>query len=368
VSFQPTPQDAPAGSNGGKKPAWTSIIMWGVVIAMLALAVFLFVRRTSAAAPDPNLNAAGPARPAAATQTPVGPTAALPEWAPAGLNTVERIALPHTSIPERPPVDGQLHPIETGDSVFGLAETYKLKPETVLWANYGILRDNPDFLAIGQVLNIPATDGVLYKWKEGDTLAAVAGQFKAKTQDILLWPGNHLDLVAPEIKAGSLIMIPGGKRDFVRAWLLPTIPRGPAGVTTKLPGACNTGEGGPIGGGNFIWPTSIHSISGNDYWSGHLAIDIAAFTGQTVMAADSGVVVLAGWDTSGYGNVIMIDHGNGYQTLYAHLNALFVRCGQSVFRGGQIAAAGTTGNSTGPHLHFEIRYLGGFVNPHSFLK
>jgi murein DD-endopeptidase MepM/ murein hydrolase activator NlpD len=66
--------------------------------------------------------------------------------------------------------------------------------------------------------------------------------------------------------------------------------------------------------------------------------------------------------------VILIDHGNGFQTLYAHLNSLFVRCGQSVLKGSTIAGAGTTGNSTGPHIHFEIRYLGGFVNPLNYLR
>jgi len=86
-------------------------------------------------------------------------------------------------------------------------------------------------------------------------------------------------------------------------------------------------------------------------------------TGQTVYASDSGVVVYAGGISGGYGNMVMIDHGNGYATLYAHLSAISVRCGQSVYQGGPIGAAGSTGNSTGPHLHFEVRYFGGFINP-----
>jgi len=74
-------------------------------------------------------------------------------------------------------------------------------------------------------------------------------------------------------------------------------------------------------------------------------------------------VVYAGWVTGGYGNMVMIDHGNGYQTLYAHLNSINTACGSSVYQGTIIGQAGSTGNSTGPHLHFEIRYMGGFINP-----
>jgi murein DD-endopeptidase MepM/ murein hydrolase activator NlpD len=94
-----------------------------------------------------------------------------------------------------------------------------------------------------------------------------------------------------------------------------------------------------------------------------LGIDIAAGDGAGVFAADSGVVVFSGWATGGYGNMVMIDHGNGYQTLYAHLYKVAVACGQSVSQGQTIGYAGSTGNSTGAHLHFEVRYQGGFISP-----
>jgi murein DD-endopeptidase MepM/ murein hydrolase activator NlpD len=125
--------------------------------------------------------------------------------------------------------------------------------------------------------------------------------------------------------------------------------------------------GGYYGGGFFIWPASNHYLSGNDFWSGHLAIDIAAGTGAPIYAADAGVVVFAGWNSNGYGNVVMIDHQNGYHTLYAHLSSLAVSCGSSAAQGQVIGYAGSTGNSTGPHLHFEVRYLGGFLNPWTVL-
>jgi len=96
---------------------------------------------------------------------------------------------------------------------------------------------------------------------------------------------------------------------------------------------------------------------------GHLGIDIAAGEGAGIYAADSGVVVFSGWANGGYGNMVMIDHGNGYQTVYAHLSSVSAGCGQSVSQGQTIAYSGSTGNSTGAHLHFEVRYLGGFVSP-----
>lgn len=270
----------------------------------------------------------------------------------------------HTDIPTRTPVDPVTYTVSTGDSVFEIANKFNIKPETVLWSNYSQLNDNPDMLAIGMALRIPPTNGVFYQWQAGDTIDGVAGKFKATPADILNWAGNRLDLTDPQIPSGTWVFIPGGKREF-RQWLIPTIPRGKAGVTKSMfgPGACETGAGGANGTGSFMWPSGNHYLSGNDYWSGHLGIDIAAAEGAPISAADSGVVVYAGWNVTGYGNVIMIDHGNGYQTLYAHLSSIGVACGASVGKGGVIGYAGSTGNSTGAHLHFEVRLNGGFVDP-----
>ncbi len=271
----------------------------------------------------------------------------------------------HTIIPTRPRDTAITYTVSVGDSVFGIAKDFNLKPETVLWANYDQLKDNPDMLSPGMVLNIPPVNGVLYKWTEGDSLEGVAGKFQAKPEDITNYSGNHLDLIDPEIKPGQMVMVPDGKREFVQ-WIIPTIPRGAAGVSKSVygPGACNgTYENGAMGSGFFVWPSIQHKLSGNDYWSGHLGIDIAGGLGDPVYAADSGVVVFSGWTTAGYGNMIMIDHGNGWQSLYGHLNSTVAGCGANVARGQLIGWLGSTGNSTGPHLHFEIRLWGGFVNP-----
>jgi murein DD-endopeptidase MepM/ murein hydrolase activator NlpD len=254
--------------------------------------------------------------------------------------------------------------VQSGDALFSIAKQYNIKPETLLWANSAVLKDNPDNLVPGMVLVVPPTDGVYYEWKDGDTLESVAKTFKAKVDDILNWPGNNIDLTNPEIKAGTYVMVPGGQRELVD-WIKPQVARGASGTAGLNSSTCS----GPIGTTAFIWPTpsGYHYVSGYDYSSTHLAIDIGAYLGMPVYAADSGVVVTAGWSNSGYGNVIMIDHGNGYLTVYAHLSAVNVALCQGVNVGQQIGLAGSTGNSTGAHLHFEVRMNGGYVNPHFVL-
>ncbi|MFW5714313.1 MAG: peptidoglycan DD-metalloendopeptidase family protein [Brevefilum sp.] len=270
-----------------------------------------------------------------------------------------------TIAPTRPRSNPVQYEVETGDAVFSVAKKYNIDPETLLWSNYAVLKDDPHSLSPGQVLLIPPTNGILYEWEEGDTLEVVARDFRASVDDILNWSGNRLDLTNPEIEPGEMIMIPGGQREF-QQWVVPTYAVGRSGTNANLPGGCEI-TGGIGGTGFFIWPADNHYLSGNDYWSGHLAIDIAAGTGAPIYAADSGVVVYAGWDSNGYGNVIMIDHLNGHHTLYAHMNSINVRCGTNVGQGQVIGYSGSTGNSTGPHLHFEVRYHGGFLNPWTVL-
>ncbi|UCD41015.1 MAG: LysM peptidoglycan-binding domain-containing M23 family metallopeptidase [Chloroflexota bacterium] len=335
---------------------------WLIAIALVVFAIYLGWRVTSAQA---GVSEQPVSFPTAQPQQPNPADLSLPELSePAKQASIFREINLHTIIPTRPRQDPQDYTVDTGDSVFAIAKSFGLEPESVLWANYVVLNDNPDQLTPGMELKIPPIDGVLYEWQEGDTLQGVADRFEAKLEEIIGWTGNKFDLTNPEAEVGSFVMVPGGHREF-KQWIVPTIPRGRAGVSSSLygGGTCAGGYEGAYGSGAFIWPADNHSLSGNDYWSGHLAIDIAAGTGARVYAADSGVVVFAGSALGGYGNMIMVDHGNGYQTLYAHLGSVGVSCGQSVIQGQYIGSAGNTGYSTGPHLHFEVRYLGGFVNP-----
>lgn len=268
--------------------------------------------------------------------------------------------------------------VQVGDSVFGIAKQYNLKAESILYSNESALNDNPTLLSPGMTLTIPPTDGLLYTWKDGDTIEKVADQFKGDLNGdkkidekdaklladaILNYPGNNLDLTDPVIKTGQVIMIPGGQRELVQ-WLdfVPTYNRSSTGGGTSelSPSGCNVGFGSPPG----LWPTNgPHTISGNDYGPGHQGIDITASMNMPVLASGAGVVVFVGWSQYGYGNVIQLDHGDGFSTVYAHLNGFNVSQCQTVQTGQVIGYAGTTGNSTGVHLHFEVRNGGASVDP-----
>jgi len=344
-----------------------SVLAWILALSLVGVALYLGWRewrpkRTPAPAARAIAQASSPE-----IETSGDSPATLPEFRVS--THLQPTAIPrhlnyHTIIPNRPGVDVRDYTVDAGDSVFEIAQKFNIEPETVLWANYEQLNDNPDTISVGMELKIPPVDGVYYEWKDGDTIEEVAGRFEAKPEEILNWPGNQLDLTNPNLEPGSWILVPGGHREF-RQWIIPTIPRGNAGVSRSVygGGACEGGYSGAYGSGAFAWPAGNHSLSGNDYWSGHLGIDIAAGEGAAIYAADSGVVVFAGWATGGYGYMVMLDHGNGYQSLYAHMSKVAVGCGQSVGKGGTIGYAGSTGNSTGAHLHFEVRFQGGFVSP-----
>jgi len=275
--------------------------------------------------------------------------------------SISRVIQLKTNIPaDKPRYQPVEYRVKRGDSIFAISESYKLTAETVLWANYDTLQDDPHSLKPGQVLLIPPTDGIYYQWKENDSLDFVANEFKANLDDIINFPGNDIDLTDPKITSGSWVMVPGGEREFVQ-WLVPTIASGASGTSPTTQSAC---PGGAVGGGGFLWPADAHSLSGNDYWSGHLGIDIAAGEGAPVYASDSGVVTMAqGGYNYGYGNVIQIDHGNGYSTVYAHLSVIGVGVCSSVSAGQWIGSSGSTGNSQGAHLHFEVRMNGGHISP-----
>jgi hypothetical protein len=348
---------------------WISGIAWLITLGVVAVAGILGWERWQDGRAIPELQITPtmhlPAENMSVLIDPRLQTESLPAYKGIYLlNSISRRAYLFTNIPNRPRRDVLEYTVGLGDSVFGIAQEFKVQPETILWSNYDVLKDNPHAVSVGMVLKVPPTNGVYYQWGDDDTLESVAAAFETDVTGILNWPGNRLDLTNPEIPPGSWVMIPDGVREF-QQWIVPVIPRGAAGVSTGVygGGACPGGYDGLYGSGAFIWPTINRTISGNDYWSGHLAIDIGSAPGEPISAADSGVIVFAGWAAGGYGYTAAIDHGNGYQTLYAHLSSVNVNCGQSVAQGQTIGFGGSTGNSTGPHLHFEIRYQGGFVNP-----
>jgi len=327
------------------------------------------------------LNAAaedGNSQPAARPTGAGGLYAGIPDlppyrWRANPGGAVSKRAEIRTTIPQRPEVGIVKYLVQQGDTLFGIAEEFELKAETLLWGNYAILQDNPHSLRPGQELNVLPVDGTYYEWNQGDQLDAVAAFFGVSAQDIIDWLGNNLppdiDPANPGIEPGTGLIIPGGRREFV-TWSAPRITRAnPAVANVAGPGACGSVSDGPIGEGSFIWPTTATNLSGTPFTSYHPGIDIAGSLGNAIYASASGVVVYAGWNNYGYGEMVVIDHGDGWQTLYAHMNDVDVACGQAVFQGNVIGGVGSTGNSTGPHLHFEMQHdVYGKVNPSGFVS
>jgi LysM repeat protein len=350
-----------------------------VAASLVLLAVYLLWRRINSGAiisqsmPDTSQVDALAPDPAISSADGISPEL-VPFVTPASLGSgITRITDLDTIIPGRPREDVISYTVQTGDNLFVIADRYGVKPETVLWGNYATLKDNPEIIRPEQVLNILPVDGTYYQWQQGDTLKGVATFFKANAEDIIDYPGNHIDLTTivsgePQIQPGTWIIIPGGKREL-KDWGPPAISRSnPAVARYYGPGSCGEIYEGAVGTGSFVWPTTSHLISGYSFSAIHPAIDIGGALGNAVYAADSGVVVYAGWSNYGYGNLIVIDHGNGWQTAYAHLSAIGVSCGQSVSIGIMIGALGSTGNSTGPHLHFEMGINGVKVNPLDYVN
>lgn len=309
----------------------------------------------------------------------------LPEANPASIifpaavpsDSIPRFIDPHTSLPVKPRTQITRYTVQKGDTIFAIASKFNLKPQTILWGNYDVLADNPHYLKPDQELTILPVDGVYHQWHAGEGLNGVAKFYGVSPDVIVDFPGNDLhretlgDFANPNIEPGKMLVVPGGQREFV-VWSAPRITRkDPAVAKIYGPGACGSIVDGTIGSGVFLWPAPDRFISGFDYSpeTGHYAIDIGGQMNNGVFASDGGVIVYAGWNDYGYGNVIVIDHGNGWQTLYAHLNSISVACGQSVSQGQVIGLLGTTGKSSGPHLHFEMRSdTYGRVDPKDFLQ
>ncbi len=299
----------------------------------------------------------------------------IPPPLQASVPGVARKADPHTNIPSRPRQEIIKYTVVEGDTLFGIAEKFGLTPQTILWGNYNTLADNPEFLSPGMELNILPVNGVYYEWLGGIAFDEWARFFGVSAQDIIEYPGNHINLdtvgdyTRPNIEKGTWLIIPGGKRELV-TWSAPLgLTRDNPAIASEMgPGACGVIQGGAVGYGTFVWPTNKHYLSGYDYQPPiHWGIDIAGSEGEGVYASDAGVVVYAGWNKYGFGSMLMIDHGTGFQTLYAHLSEIYVSCGQSVGQGDPIGAIGSTGKSSGAHLHFEIRTVTYFVNPWDYL-
>jgi murein DD-endopeptidase MepM/ murein hydrolase activator NlpD len=373
------PEPVPQEGISAKRKTGTFIQQLGLnmlMVGLLALLAFLMWQRFIVKGTG-TVQSAQPEAPAEqAAPAPADPPVPLNPMATpsATMDGITRKTELKTIIPSRPRSEVITYTVQTGDTLFSIADNFNLKPETLLWGNFDVLNDNPHFLKPKQVLNVLPVNGTYYQWKEGDTLAGVAGFFAVEPDAIINYPGNLIDLTqigqnGGVLEPGTWVIVPGGKR-AIKDWGPPAITRqNPASARYYGEGACGNIYEGAYGTGTFVWPTTDHGISGYAYDPGvHPAIDIAGQEGNPIYATDSGVVVYAGWSDYGYGYLIVIDHGNGWQSAYAHLSAVAVSCGQSVYQGGYIGALGSTGNSSGPHLHFELVINGVKVNPLDYLS
>jgi len=280
---------------------------------------------------------------------------------------VARLAAPLTPHIYRPRKGVISYTVQAGDTMFGIAQQFNLQPESILWAN-SELKDNPDLLSVGMEIAVPPLNGVLHTVQKGDTLDSIAKKYKVTPEAIANAEWNNLT-PGTDLPVGQMLVVPDGKREMV-VWQLPSTTKAAAG--TGAYGWSNAGQclgvtPKPLGTGQFIWPTNSHWNSGNPYAWWHRGIDLAGKLGDPVYAADAGTVMWAGPNSWGYGNLIVLDHGNGWVTLYAHLSQIYVRCGQQILQGAVVGVVGSTGRSTGPHLHFETRLNGDLPNPRNVL-
>jgi len=256
--------------------------------------------------------------------------------------------------------DYAVHTVEGGESLSQIAEEYGVNVETIMWENK---LANANTLRVGQKLVIPPVSGISYKIASGDTLDKIAKKYNVTKEAIIAQNG----LEGETVVKGQSLFLPGAK---------PIVPvstiasgskaRYVSATGTKSYASVSRYDATPSVGRIFIYPT-MGSIT-NGYKAGHYAIDIADRSKPAVWAAGGGTVVKASSGTwgGGYGNHVIIDHGNGVKTLYAHLDSLNVYDGQAVSQGDVIGIMGNTGRvygATGIHLHWEVIDNGVKKNP-----
>ena len=265
---------------------------------------------------------------------------------------------PLTVVSDKPRAELVDYEVQEGDTLGIIAEKFGISIDTLRWSNPDEIKTINTVIKPGQTIKIPPVTGVVHKVKSGETVYSVAKKYGISAQAIVDFPFNEFTNDETfALAIGQSLVIPDGVMPDVQPW----------SPTSSLARVMTPDAGSVSATGSWIWPTAGNITQGFYPW--HKGSDIANKSGGSVLAADSGVVVMAGWpDNIGYGNRILIDHGNGYQTLYAHLSKVSVQAGQAVNRGAVIGGMGSTGRSTGIHLHFEIRTAGRNINPLSVLR
>ena len=248
--------------------------------------------------------------------------------------------------------------VQMGDTVSTIARKFNISINTILWAND---LNNYGFIKPGNQLTILPYSGIIYTVKSGDTISKIANKYDIEVDKIL-----SCNDLGNSLKIGQKIIVPGAKKLSEAAPIVTRTTKNYTGISIikdiiKSPSVVVSGK-------KMTWPTQGYRITQYFSWK-HNGVDIANKIGTPIYAADDGVVIIAaGGYNGGYGNTIVIDHGNGKRTRYGHASKLFVKVGDEVEKGENIAAMGSTGRSTGPHLHFEVLINGSRYNPLNYVK
>lgn len=244
--------------------------------------------------------------------------------------------------------------VQEGDTLSSIADKFDISIDTIRWQNN---LQSLQAIKVGQVLQILPVTGVVHKVQKGDTVYSIAKKYDTEAQGMVDFPYNsYVNDETFELAIGQTVVVPDGVKPSEVLWS-PV-----ARIRQVTPNA-----GTVVASGAFVWPAA-GTISQRFAWY-HKGIDIANRAAPSILAADAGTVVLAGWpDGYGYGNRVILDHGNGFRTLYGHLSQVWVNVGQTVNRGDAIGKMGSTGRSTGIHLHFEVIQNGVYLNPLNVLR
>lgn len=321
---------------------------WGIAIGVLL--VMLAAALPAAAEPNP---------PASPTQN---RRSFLP-WVPANPSAVR-------AEDQTPEPGGQTYVLKEEDDLATLAIDLGL--DTDLMACVTPSGVTPlDQLRPGQTILLPGPRYLCHTVAAGETLEAIAETYQVTPNAIVDIAWNTLQAGEETLEPGRRLLIFDGVRPARPAKrnlqaMSGTPLTAPAAEQPKeAEAATAAAEWLKYGDGHFIWPVTGRISQG--YHASHRGIDIAVPWGTPVLAADNGVVIKSGYSTTGYGGRVIIDHNIDYVTLYAHLSQAFVREGDIVRKGQIIGLIGSTGNSTGPHLHFELRDFGYLVDPRTLL-
>ena len=260
---------------------------------------------------------------------------------------------------------------ENGDTLLGIAYKQDVSLEAILSANLWLTNGLSTMFHPGDEFLIPPPGGVIHVVKYGDSLESIAQTYQVEAKSLVDYKPNRVtsdDDLFPD----QWLFVPDGTYEIAKPKpktnTLASVlqPRSNAAASNNTTNSGSNSAAPVWGSGSLRTPLYGYTIT-QYFWAYHTGIDLAAPIGTPIYAADGGRVVYSGWDNTGYGYTVLIDHGNGIRTRYAHMSWIFPNYGAYVQKGEQIGRVGSTGRSSGPHLHFEVIVNGIARNPFNYI-